>query len=66
MLNRALWESRAGRPFYPPFLAGKTPDFMTFSEFQRTEQLLIKGELARKPPVARLKGPERLLGGPVS
>ena len=66
VLSRALWDSRAGRPFYPPFLVGKTPDFMIFSEFQRAEQLLIKGELATNPPEARLKGPERLLGGPVS
>ena len=41
----------------PPFLEGKTPASMTFSEFQRAEQLLIKGERIMKPPEARLKGP---------
>ena len=42
--------------FCPPFLVGQTPASMTFSEFQSVEQLLIKGEAARKPPEARLKG----------
>ena len=34
---------------------------MTFSEVQRAEQLLIKGEAAMKPSEAGLKGPERLI-----
>ena len=33
---------------------------MTFSEFQRVEQLVIKRGASRKPPEARLKGSERL------
>ena len=33
---------------------------MTFSEFQRAEQLLIEEGTVRKPPEAILKGPERL------
>ena len=40
--------------FCPPLL-GQSPASMTFSEFQHAEQLLIKGEAARKPPEARLK-----------
>ena len=52
MPSRALWDSWAWRPFCSPFLVAKTPDSMTFSEFQRAEQLLIKGEAAMKPPEA--------------
>ena len=48
---RALWDSWAWRTFCPPFLVGKTPASMT-SEFQRVEELLIKGEAAMKPPGA--------------
>ena len=41
------------RPFCPPFFVGKTPAAsMTFSEFQREEQLLIKQGAATKPPEA--------------
>ena len=36
--------------FGPPSLAGKIPASMTFSEFQKGEQFLIKGEAAMKPP----------------
>ena len=39
--------------FLFPILAGNTPASMTFSEFQRAEQSLIKGEAARKPSKAR-------------
>ena len=60
MSSWALWGSWARRSFCPPFLRVKTPASMTFSEFQRAEQLLIKGGTVRKPPEARLKGPERL------
>ena len=42
------------------FLTGKTPASVT-SEFQRAEQLLIKGGAALKPPEARLKGQMRLI-----
>lgn len=42
--------------FCPLFLVGQTPAPMTFSEFQRVEQLLIKGEAARKQLETRLKG----------
>ena len=42
------------------FLTGKTPASVT-SEFQRAEQLLIKGGAALKPPEARLKGPVRVI-----
>ena len=42
------------------FLTGKTPASVT-SEFQRAEQLLIKGGAALKPPEARLKGPVGLI-----
>ena len=48
-----------GRAFYPPFLVGKTPPFMT-SNFQRAEHLLIKRRAARKPSKSRLKGPQML------
>ena len=44
-----------------PFLIGKTSVSMTFSEFQRAEQLLIKGGAATKPPETILKKPERLI-----
>ena len=40
--SRALWGSRAQRPFWFPFLIGRTAASMTFCEFQRAEQLLIK------------------------
>ena len=52
MPRRALWDSWAQRTFCPPFLVGKIPASMTFSEFQRAEELLIKGEAAMKPPRA--------------
>ena len=58
MLNRALWDPQARRPFCPPFLASKTPASITVSEFQRAEELLIKRGAATKPPEARLKGLE--------
>ena len=37
--------------------SSKTP---TFPEFQRAEQLLIKGAAVRKPPETRLQGQEKL------
>jgi len=41
------------RPFCPPFFVDKTPAVsMTFSEFQREEQLLINRGTAMKPPEA--------------
>ena len=40
--SRALWGSRAQRPFWFPFLIGRTAASMTFCEFQRAERLLIK------------------------
>ena len=40
--SRALWVSQAQRPFWFPFLIGRTAVSMTFCEFQRAEQLLIK------------------------
>ena len=51
MLSRALWDSQAQWPFCSPFLIGKTPASMTFSEFQKSrfKQLLIKGGAATKP-----------------
>ena len=52
MLSRALWDSWAWRTLCPPFLVDKTPASMTFSEFRRAEELLIKGEAAMKPPGA--------------
>ena len=54
---RGSWTRRS---LCPPFLVGKTPASMTFSESQRAEQLLIKGGAARKPPEARLKGIQEL------
>ena len=39
--SRALWRSWAQRPFWFPFLIGRTAVFMT-CEFQGAEQLLIK------------------------
>ena len=57
MPRKALWDSWAQRTFCRPLLVGKTPASMTFSEFQRTKQLLIKGERVMKPPEARLKEP---------
>ena len=55
--EQGLVGSWAWRPFCPPFLVGKAPASMTFSEFQRTKQLLIKGERVMKPLEARLKEP---------
>ena len=55
MPSRALWDCWAQRPFCPPFLTGKMPASMTFSQFQMVEQLLIKGGTATKPPEVRLK-----------
>ena len=66
MPSRALWDSRAQRPFCSPFLVGKTLACLNWnsgqdsglevmtSEFQRAEQLLIKGEEATKPPEAEV------------
>ena len=48
--EQGLVGSWAWRPFCLSFLVGKTPASMTFSEFQRAEQLLIKGERVTKPP----------------
>ena len=48
--------SWAWKPFCFPFLIGKTPASMAFSESQRAEQLLIKGKGAMKPPEVRFKG----------
>lgn len=42
-------------------LIGKTSVSMTFSDFQRAEQLLVKGRATTKPPEARLSGSERLI-----
>ena len=66
MPSRALWDSRAQRPFCFPFLVGRTLaclnwnsgqnsglELMT-SEFQRAEQLLIKGEEETKPLEAKV------------
>ena len=50
MPSRALWDCWAQKPFCPPFLIGKTPASVTFSQFQTAEQLLIKGGTATKPP----------------
>ena len=61
MPSRALWDSQAQRTFRPSFLTGKTSVFMTFSEFQKTEQLLIKVGTVMNPPETRLKGPENLI-----
>ena len=61
MPSRALWDSQAQRTFRPPFLTGKTSVFMTFSEFQKTEQLLFKVGTVMNPPETRLKGPENLI-----
>ena len=50
--------------FLSPFLVGKTPASMAFPEFQRVgsrEELLIMGGPAKRPPEARLKGPEKLI-----
>ena len=38
----------------------KTPSSPTFPEFQRAEQLPVKGGVVRKPPEARLQGQEKL------
>ncbi|CAI9160792.1 unnamed protein product [Rangifer tarandus platyrhynchus] len=59
MSSKALRGSWAQRSFCTPFLRVRTP-VSTTSEFQRAEQLLIKGGTIRKLPEARLKGPERL------
>ena len=48
MWSKVRWASWTWRPFCPPFLIGKTPAFMT-SEFQRAEQLLIKGQASMNP-----------------
>ena len=50
--------------FLSPFLVGKTPASMAFPEYQRAgsrEELLIMGGAAKRPPEARLKGPEKLI-----
>ena len=48
MPSTAMWDSWAQRPCCPPFLVGKTPASMAFSDFQSAEQFLIKGEAASK------------------
>ena len=40
--SRALWCSQAQRPFWFPFLKDRPAASMTFCEFQRAEQMLIK------------------------
>ena len=57
-----MWGSQAQRPFCPPFLAVKT----SFCDLPRVlkgrfKHLLVKEEAAKKPPEARLKGPEKLI-----
>ena len=50
--------------FLSSFLVGKTLVSMAFPEFQRAgsrEKLLITGGAAKRPPEARLKGPEKLI-----
>ena len=39
MPSRVLWDSRVQRPFCPPFLVGGRLASMTFSEFQRAEEV---------------------------
>lgn len=51
MLSRALWTSWYRGLFAPTVLAD-VPASMPFSDFQRTEQLLIKGKAAMKQPEA--------------
>jgi len=47
--------------YCPPFLVGKTPTSITFLDFQRADENFLKGEAAKKPPEARLKGPGKLI-----
>ena len=51
MPSRALCGSQAWRPFCTTLLVGKSPATMTFSQFQKAEQLLIKGGTAMKIPL---------------
>ena len=62
MLSRALWASWYRGLFAPTVLADNVPASMPFSDFQRTEQLLIKGKAAMKQPEAgKPLEPERLI-----
>ena len=56
MTSRTLWGSQAQRlSFCLSFLIGNIPTSMTFSQFQKVEELLIKGGRENKTPKARLK-----------
>ena len=57
--RRILRGSWAQKSFYAPFVVGKTPVFAVPKG--RFGQLLIRGEAAKKPCEATLKGPEKLL-----
>ena len=60
--ERSLVGSQAPRPFWPPFLVGKTPAFRTFPEFQRADSTVAnQGGPAKKQPEAWLKGTERFI-----
>ena len=59
MPSRALWDSWSWKSFRPPFLIGKTTASMTFSQFQRAEQLLIKEGKAMELSAARLQDQKR-------
>ena len=59
MPSRALWDSWAWKSFGPPLLIGKTLASVTFSQFQRAEQLLIKEGKAMKTTCSKTKGPEK-------
>ena len=48
MLSRALWASWFRGLFAPTVLADNVPASVTFSDFQRAEQLLIKEKAAMK------------------
>lgn len=57
------WDLGTEASFCPSFLTGKTPASMTSLEFQRADYGTVanQGGAARKPPEARLKGPEKLV-----
>ena len=56
MTSRTLWGSQAQRlSFCLSFLIGNIPTSMTLSQFQKVEELLIKGGRENKTPEARLK-----------
>lgn len=57
--SSACGASRHGGPSCLLFLVGETPASTTHPEFH-FQQLLITGRAAKKPPEARLKGPEEV------